>query len=142
MRLTQALRQKPTVSPQMVLANDLLQFSTLELEQAIIQELAQNPALELREIRRCPVCGAEMTGAVCQACRREELGIEEPWRDVSYVEIDDGYAAAAAQGEDSAEEWDDPISRLPSRTTLTDHVLAQARLSRVVWWAALTIAAF
>ena len=128
MRLSQSLKQRPTVSPQLVLANDLLQFSTLELEQAIIQELAQNPALELREIRRCPVCGAEMTGGLCEVCRREELGIVEPWRDAHGLDADDDYLAGAARDATPSEDWDDPVSGLPSRTTLTEHVLAQARV--------------
>jgi len=119
MRLTQTLKQKPTVSPQLVLANELLQFSSLELEQAVAHELAENPALELREIQRCPSCGAEMMDGVCPTCRAAEVRVEERSR-----ERLDAFAGNGADGE-----WGDLISRLPSRTTLAEHLLRQARLT-------------
>ncbi|MGD2164936.1 MAG: hypothetical protein PVH50_05335, partial [Anaerolineae bacterium] len=81
MRLTQTLRQKPTVSPQLVLANQLLQFTSLELEQAITQELAENPALELDETVRCPVCGDRQSNGECPTCGRVEAPNGEAWRD-------------------------------------------------------------
>ncbi len=125
MKLTQTLKQKPTVSPQLVLANELLVCSSLELEQAIAQELAQNPALELQDVQRCPTCGAQLTGGTCPTCRvdggerdRQGPADSENWRDGDFD------AVAAAPGE-----WDDPLSRVASRTTLPEYVLQQARLS-------------
>lgn len=122
----QSLRQKPQVSPQLVLANELLQFSSLELERAISHELAENPALELVDIPRCPHCGSDMPDAFCSSC-----GVADPepdedggdWRD-----LDSANSYGSSQSGD-ADEWEDPISRLASRMTLKDHVLHQARLS-------------
>jgi len=126
MKLTQTLRQIPTVSPQLVLANRLLQFSSLELEQAIAQELTENPALELLEIQLCPACGARMLGGSCPACGMTEarIGEAERYRDDG-LEGDTGTVARGGIGG----EWDDPISRVPSSTTLAEHLLRQARLS-------------
>ncbi|MGD8966165.1 MAG: hypothetical protein PVI07_01540, partial [Anaerolineae bacterium] len=126
MRLAQTLRQAPTVSPQLVMANELLQFSSLELEQAIARELAENPALELREVRRCPHCDAEMRGGSCPACGSVDSEFEEPWagqRD-DYLVSDYG---VSEPGDDEA--WENPIAWLAAKTTLADHLLRQARLN-------------
>ncbi len=126
-RPVQGLKQKPTVSPQLVLANKLLQFSSLELEQAIARELAENPALEVREVQRCPVCGAEVTAGRCPTCGaaiRDRM--VEANRD--HGDAFDGGADTFA-GNGAAGEWSDTISRLPSSTTLAEHLLRQARVS-------------
>jgi RNA polymerase sigma-54 factor len=126
MRLGHTLKQTPTVSPQLVLANELLQFSSLELEQAIARELAENPALELCEVRECPHCGAQMDNGACSSCGFAEAEIEEPLvrRD------DDGPLSDYVVPEQgTAEDWEDPIARLAARTTLADHLLWQARLN-------------
>jgi len=138
-RLTQSLKQKPTVSPQLVLANRLLQFTSLELEQAIAQELAANPALELRQVARCPACGADMEDGRCPVCRDEKGPGDDPWDDPADARIDfDEYADFAdyaeyaphspSSGHGAEAGWDDPMSRLPSSTSLEEHLLAQARL--------------
>lgn len=126
MKLAQTLRQTPTVSPQLVLANELLQFSSLELEQAIAQELAENPALELAEIRRCPYCGSEMPDGYCPACGPPEAQVAENWADRDYVTGSGDYGSLES---DAAADWEDPVSRLVSCTTLADYLLQQARLS-------------
>ena len=139
MRLTQSLKQRPTVSPQLVLANQLLQFTALELEQAVAQELAENPALELRQVERCPVCGADMEDGRCPACREDRALRDDPWLDRSEKPIDfDEYADFSdyaeyaprppSPGNGASDGWDDPMSRLPSTTSLEEHLLAQARL--------------
>jgi RNA polymerase sigma-54 factor len=108
------------------MANELLQFSSLELEQAIARELAENPALELREVRRCPHCDAEMRGGSCPACGSVDSEFEEPWagqRD-DYLVSDYG---VSEPGDDEA--WENPIAWLAAKTTLADHLLRQARLN-------------
>ncbi len=47
-----------------------LQLNTTELEQALLKELDQNPALELVEERRCPTCGKKLTTPQCPVCVR------------------------------------------------------------------------
>lgn len=126
MRLTQTLKQKPTVSPQLVLANQLLQFTALELEQAIAQELSENPALELTEVGLCPICGGRLSDSECPTCGRVEAPVDEAWRASDDGLREDEYPTGGTPGGSG---WDDPISRLPSSTTLAEHVLRQARLS-------------
>lgn len=125
-RHTQSLRQKPQVSPQLVMANELLQFSSLELEQAISHELAENPALELVDTPRCPHCGSDMPDGLCSSCGLGVPQPEEDWRDWRNRAGPDDYGVPQAG---AADQWEDPVSRLAARMTLRDHVLHQARLS-------------
>jgi RNA polymerase sigma-54 factor len=125
LRHTQRLTQKPTVSPQLVLANELLQFSSLELEQAIVQELAENPALELSEVVRCPRCGSEMADGYCPSCATPESRADGEWEDRGYLDGPRDYGSPEPGGTD----WENPVFRLPSCTTLEDHLLQQARLN-------------
>jgi len=47
----------------------LLQQTNLELEQDIREEVSQNPALEVEEVRRCPRCGEMiLDGHPCTTC--------------------------------------------------------------------------
>jgi RNA polymerase sigma-54 factor len=108
------------------MANELLQFTSLELEQAIARELADNPALELREVPQCPDCGAELRRGSCPSCGSAEAEIEEPrvgQRD-DYLVGDYGVSELEA-----GEEWEDPTAWLASKITLADHLVQQARLS-------------
>lgn len=125
MKLSQTLKQKPTVSPQMVLSSELLLCSSLELEQAIAQELAENPALELRDVEVCSRCRAPLMGGTCPTCgstlrmrETESLGVDGHWGD--------GVLPGTAM---SPDEWDDPVAWLASTTTLAEYVLQQARLT-------------
>src|SRR3954453_6580909 len=56
------------VSPTLIVLNQLLALSSLELQQLFQQELADNPALELVEGRPCPVCGTPSTAPLCPFC--------------------------------------------------------------------------
>jgi RNA polymerase sigma-54 factor len=120
MTLRQVIAQRPTVTPQLVMANTLLQLSSTELEQAIAQELAENPALELVEAQRCPKCGQAMSDGRCPACKSTLQSEKDlPQRE---------YASDSAPFEWDADDGDS-VSRLASSTTLVEHLLSQARLS-------------
>lgn len=81
----QIQKLKPTL--QQLQYYRLLQLTNLELEEDIREELSQNPALEVEEVRRCPKCGEILLeGQPCVTClsgkvedsdRREELGSEK-----------------------------------------------------------------
>ncbi|MFH1675626.1 MAG: hypothetical protein ABIC40_01290, partial [bacterium] len=63
----QTLKLKPTL--QQLQYYRLLQQTNLELEEDIREELSQNPALEVEEIRRCPRCGEILfEGQPCVTC--------------------------------------------------------------------------
>ncbi len=115
MRLEQSPKARPEARPQMILANRLLQLSSLELERAVAQELAENPALELVEGGRCSVCGALFSGERCPICafRGQEREWERP--------LPEGYDRGGYD-----EEWD-PLSQLPSPTPLSEYLLWQMR---------------
>lgn len=117
MKLRQVVAQRPTITPQLVLANRLLQLSSTELEQAILQELAENPALELVEEQRCPKCSAALRDGNCPTCDK----IEQEFTQREYDAVPSEYRAD--------DDRDDGTSRLSSKSTLTEHLLAQARLS-------------
>ncbi|MFL7793976.1 MAG: RNA polymerase factor sigma-54 [Anaerolineae bacterium] len=113
MKLNQVIAQRPTVTPQLVMARTLLQLSSTELEQAIAQELAENPALELVEIQRCPKCGRALRGTACPSCERS---------------ASQQYNAPLEYG-GTGDRDDDGTSRLTSNTTLAEHLLRQVQLS-------------
>jgi RNA polymerase sigma-54 factor len=116
MKLRQVIAQRPTVTPQLVMARTLLQLSSTELEQAIARELAENPALEMVETPRCPSCGAAMPHGHCPYCGKSTSQVEREY-------------GADNASYDYAYDGDDAISRLSTRTSLGEHLLSQARLS-------------
>lgn len=125
MKLRQTLQQKPTVTPQLVLANRLLQFSSVELEQAVAQEVAENPALQLVDVQRCPRCGLALSDGYCPSCEQQHLRREEDWSARQEYDPDNASYSAYSAGSEGY----DPISRLASNITLSDHLLRQLRIN-------------
>ncbi|MDQ4075651.1 MAG: hypothetical protein M3220_05305, partial [Chloroflexota bacterium] len=73
-------RQEQRVSPTLIAFTQLLVLSTYGLEQAIQQELSENPALELVEQGdRCVRCGERLIAAICPRCHG--LG-DDDWQPV------------------------------------------------------------
>src|SRR4051794_30442532 len=60
--------QTMKVSPRLVAGNYILELSSQELQQAIAQEISENPALELVDVPTCRVCGTELHGSICPRC--------------------------------------------------------------------------
>lgn len=107
-------RTRPEARPQTVLASKILQLNSLELERAIAQELAEDPALELVEGGRCQVCGALFSGGRCPLCARgDDRYLDRSWERRGSEE---GYGEA----------WD-PLSQASSPTSLGDYLLMQMR---------------
>src|SRR6476619_4561152 len=61
--------QQLRISPRLIQANQILELSSLELQQAIQQETYQNPALEVTERTTCPSCGHVLVDTVCPHCQ-------------------------------------------------------------------------
>jgi RNA polymerase sigma-54 factor len=67
-------RQTPSVvplqqtTPWMIAANTLLALSSADLASLLVQEVAENPALELDEHPVCPRCGGPLAGVSCPDC--------------------------------------------------------------------------
>lgn len=132
MELGQALEQRLTVTPQLILANTLLQLSSTELEQAIAQELASNPALELVEVLRCARCGQPLSDGRCPSCG--ESSFRAASGDVAYREYGAGSPAfsagdVATYADYAGDERDEEVSRLTSSEGLPDYLLRQVHLS-------------
>ncbi|HEC33343.1 MAG TPA: RNA polymerase sigma-54 factor [Chloroflexi bacterium] len=127
MRLRQVLDQRLTVTPQLVMANALLQLSLIELEEVVTQQLAENPALELVQEQHCPTCGRAVSDGYCPLCGRFDPQVEG--ESLAGQEYPAGSMLLPEY--DVADERDDGtwLSRLASSTTLSDHLLRQARLS-------------
>src|SRR6266545_732406 len=79
------------VSPRLVAANFILELSSQELQQAIANELADNPALELVDVPTCRVCGTELQGSICPRCiQRQKSGTSALANDAHNYHYDDG----------------------------------------------------
>src|SRR5438552_2499788 len=60
--------QTMRVSPTLIMVNQLLALSSLELQHMVHTEIEQNPALESVESTTCTSCGAGTTGLYCPVC--------------------------------------------------------------------------
>jgi RNA polymerase sigma-54 factor len=107
------------VTPKQIAANYILQMSSVELTEAIAQELEENPALEMTELPTCPICGAPVAGNYCTECmpRKATDGDEGS----ALVATDDLPGDGATRLRDEADEFD-PIARAEADFTLEDHL--------------------
>ena len=99
LQMTTAPTMSLTATPTMIMNAKLLTLSAAELDQAIAQELADNPALVQDTAQPCPECGSELAERRCPQCdaHRSPVGAErcgsinssfcgdvaapEPWRE-------------------------------------------------------------
>lgn len=70
--------QAMRVSPTLIMVNQLLALSSIELQQVVGHELEENPALESVEGTMCPSCGAGTTGLYCPVCMQPVLPMPSP----------------------------------------------------------------
>ncbi len=107
------------VTPKQIAANYILQMSSVQLQDAISQELDENPALEMQELPTCPICGSPVVGNYCTDCmpRKAEGDGDDPAR----VSADDLPGDGATRLRDEADEFD-PIARAEADFTLEDHL--------------------
>jgi RNA polymerase sigma-54 factor len=105
------------VTPKQIAANYILQMSSMALQEAISQELDENPALEMLETSACPICGAPVTGNYCTEC----MPRKQSANDESIAAVDELPADAAPRLRDEADEFD-PIARAEAEFTLDEHL--------------------
>ena len=108
MHLGPYLEQQTIVSPQLVLTSEVLQLPAVDLEQRILQELEENPALERAELFYCAWCGTPVAEGqrLCYHCTHQ-----------------------AREGNVNGSEWRPTVdSWIPEKITLKQHVWAQLRL--------------
>jgi RNA polymerase sigma-54 factor len=119
----QSANQSMRVSPRLVAANHILQLSSLELQQAIAGELADNPAMELIEVPTCPTCGSPLQGSICPQCIRRQKPDNEMLdgpdaNDESYY----GHNLRA-----TGEEEFDPMTQVAAEISLQERLLSELR---------------
>jgi len=99
------------VTPKQIVANRILAMSSVELQQAIADELDENPALELIEEVTCPTCGGPTYGGTCPNCSPRTEG-------PTATELFEPGPGPARDDPDA----DDPIPRAEASFTLQEHL--------------------
>ncbi len=99
------------VTPKQIVANRILAMSSVDLQQAISQELEENPALELLEEETCPICGGPTFGGTCPTCSPVTDDASSP----------DQLDAGTSPARDDPDA-DDPIARAEAAFTLQEHL--------------------
>jgi RNA polymerase sigma-54 factor len=115
--------QKQKIDPKLIQANTLLQYSGVELQQAVEQEILENPALELEDDNPC--LGCELSGFGCKNCRyahREETSQVQDTAEHGFKEFDYSFDPVSDSDDD-----EDPIGRLSAEVTLQEHLRQQLR---------------
>jgi len=105
------------------MANNILQLSSLELQQALEQELAENPALEVPEDDQCQSCDQPKT--LCIDCPFYKQNVSSDETDLSIYELEQPIDFQA----DSEDGENDFISNIRDEITLQDHLLESIRSS-------------
>jgi RNA polymerase sigma-54 factor len=105
------------VTPKQIAANYILQMSSVELQEAIAEELDENPALEMLELPSCPICGSPVAGNYCTECMPQRAATE----DGGVPAGDELPADSPARVRDEEDEFD-PIARAEADFTLEDHL--------------------
>src|SRR5690606_1496313 len=106
------------VTPKQIAANYILQMSSAQLQEAIAQELDENPALEMSELPTCPICGSPVAGSYCTDCMPRKAENDEGARLVSA----DDLRSEGTRLRDDDDEFD-PIARAEADFTLEDHLI-------------------
>jgi RNA polymerase sigma-54 factor len=110
------------VTPKQIAANYILQLSSMQLQEVINQELAENPALELSDIPACPLCGNPLVGRVCTNCFGAGGGNVAHYDDDSQP-----LEGTSLLGRDEEDEDYDPVVRAEAEQTLSEYLLWNLR---------------
>lgn len=118
MRIEQGLRQSLSqrIDPKLIMANNILQLSALELQQAIEQELAENPALEIPEDDPCENCDQPRTLCIDCPFRKQKAASDDFDLTIYDLEQPVDFAADAEEGDG------DFIGNLRAEVTLHEHL--------------------
>jgi RNA polymerase sigma-54 factor len=127
MGFSQQQRMSQRASPSLIQFTEILQMTGQELETLIEQALTDNPALEVREVDRCPACGdVLLRDGSCYRCRRGDS-------------LADAAARQVAEDVDADDEFD-VWRTVADQQSLAEHLLAE--LGAVLDDAELPIAEF
>ena len=116
-------QQQMKVTPKQIAANYILQLSSMELQDAINQELEENPALDLDEVQVCPLCGNRLSGRICLTCfGTGKLSGAQQYQDTEPLE-----GTSLMQRDDDDVEFD-PIVRAEAEQTLAEYLSWNVRV--------------
>lgn len=118
-------QQTLKVTPKQIAANYILQLSSQELQDVIDDELEQNPALDLQEEQRCPLCGEALTGRVCLRCfgTGTRGGSQS-----SFMMDNEPLEGTNLMLRDEDDEEFDPIARAEAEQTLAEYLSWNVRV--------------
>ncbi|MGH7817359.1 MAG: RNA polymerase factor sigma-54, partial [Candidatus Binatia bacterium] len=143
-RQVQKLVQQLVMTPQLQQAIKLLQLSRIELEEMVVKELQENPALEEGSTEEAD--NGEQPRAEAQSSSTNELGELVVNRELStvdkigtldwqdYLDTHSNSMHGSLTAEATSEDGDSPPSwenSLTKKTSLEDHLLWQLRLSKI-----------
>src|SRR4026207_1539413 len=111
------------VTPKQIAANAILQLSSLELQDAINQELSENPALDLEEQQACPPGGQPLPGRVCL----NFFGLAKAPRQ-NDPEMEPLEGSSLMQRDDDGDEFDS-VARAESEQTLAAWLAGDRRVA-------------
>ncbi|GAC1701598.1 MAG: RNA polymerase factor sigma-54 [Candidatus Limnocylindrales bacterium] len=116
-------QQQMKVTPKQIAANYILQLSSMELQDAINQELEENPALDQDEVQVCPLCGNPLSGRICLTCfGTGKLSGAQQYQDTEPLE-----GTSLMQRDDDDEDFD-PIVRAEAEQTLAEYLSWNVRV--------------
>ena len=119
--------QQGRVSPRLIQANRILGLSSLELQQDIQQEIADNPALEATEQATCPACGRLLTNDICQRCPSDARGTPSTVAgEGSDLVRDDVPWPSAGVGRDDSDF--DPLTLVAAGVSLSERLLVDLEM--------------
>src|SRR5439155_19255441 len=143
-RQVQKLAQQLVMTPQLQQAIKLLQLSRLELEEMVLKELQENPALEegqTEETESSEQPRAEIqaspTGDTSELVINREISAVDKIGTLDWQEYLDTHsnsihgsltAEATSEDSDSPPSWENSLTK---KTTLEDHLIWQLRLSKI-----------
>lgn len=108
------------VSPRLVAASYILELSSMELQQAIATELAENPAMEMEERPTCQACGEPLHGSICPNCLSQQK-TQTTSSDGDYDGSDDYLPEPNLSA--SADDDFDPLTQVAAQMTLPERLL-------------------
>jgi RNA polymerase sigma-54 factor len=135
MQMDMVPEQTVRVSPTLIMVNQLLALSSLELQHVVRTELEDNPALESVESTTCTSCGAGTTGLYCPVCM--QAVIPSPGSDSNRARNADKIPGGYADDEDPDDyrprepgaavtdyEEFDPLTLIATEASMTEQLLS------------------
>ena len=118
----QVQTQQQKIDPKVILANNILQLSGVELQQTVEQELAENPALEQEDEEPCTNC--EMKPFLCKNCQYNKQQQDQEFVVSEQASQEPEYIFDFSADPD---DQNDPISFIGAELTLPEHLRNQLR---------------